>query len=137
MSRVLSLWICLGSLSCPGISGLDSIYPFSAAPAQALQNVQDSKLRPIFVTIRVFQARIPRGSSQEMSDQVFKMRTASLSDPGRWTTTLKKVYPGCETAPLRAETRRVYRTAKQMIWTVARHPDGRSLEIRMNGAQSP
>ncbi|HKX28942.1 MAG TPA: TonB family protein [Blastocatellia bacterium] len=126
MFRFLSLLIFLY---------LGSILLHSAAAVREPAGHQDLKLKPIYVTARIFQLRTARGSSAEVTDQVFKMPTASLSDHTKWISALGKVYPG-EAALLRTETRRVFRTANQAVFTVARHADGRTLEVRVNAAHS-
>ncbi len=97
---------------------------------------QELSLRPIFVTARVFQLAAKRGGSQELNDQIFKMRTASLSDHEKWITVLKKTYPGFEIALIRTELRKVFRTSRPSIVTIAKHADGRTIEMSMTGAQS-
>jgi TonB family protein len=109
----------------------------SLVSAQAAKVSQDLSQRPIFVTTRVFQLSAKSGASRQLSDQVFKMRTSSLSEYDKWTNAFKKAYPGFEASLLKTETRRVFRTSKPSIITVARRPDGWSIEMMLNGAQSP
>lgn len=122
-----------------GLFLLATISGFSAADvyAQKTENPQDLRLRPISVTTRVFQLRAKRGSYQELTDQVFKMQTANLDDNERWMKAFKKTYPGFDIALLRSEKRRVFRTSKPSVITLAKHSDGRILELVMMGAQSP
>lgn len=107
------------------------------ASGQGTQTVEELSLKPIFVTTRVFQLRAKSGSYQELTDQVFKMRTASFSDESKWATAFKKTYPGFDVALLRTELRRVFRTSKPSVVTVAKHADGRRFEMALNGAHSP
>jgi TonB family protein len=109
----------------------------SVASAQEASGSSDLALRPINVTTRVFQLRAQSDSQKELSDQVFKMRTASLSEYDKWMNAFKKAYPGYEASLLKTESRRVFRVSKPSVMTVARQTDGRSIEILLNGAQSP
>ena len=108
----------------------------SSAIAAFAQSIEDLKLRPIFVTTRVFQVFAKRGTNQELTDQVFKMRTASLSDGEKWMNAFKKSYPGFDIALVRTESRRIFRTSKPSVIPLGRHSDGRSFELAMIGAQS-
>jgi TonB family protein len=109
----------------------------SAAFAQEARVSLDLASRPIHVTTRIFQLRTKSNSQKELTDQTFKMRTAGLSEYDKWMNAFKKAYPGYDAALLKAESRRVFRVSKPSVMTVARHSDGRSIEILLNGAQSP
>jgi len=115
---------------------------FAPAPAANAQTKQDGQVsndlqaRPIFVTARVFQIKAKRGSYDEVNSQVFKMKTAKLTEHENWTTAFKKTYPGFDAALLRTESRRVFRTSKPAILSLGKQPDGRSIEITLFGAQS-
>jgi TonB family protein len=113
------------------------LFLVSAASAQEVSGSTDLASRPIYVTTRIFQLRTNSDSQKELSDQIFKMRTASLSEYDKWMNAFQKAYPGYHAALLKAETRRVFRVSKPSVMTVARHTDGRSLELSLNGAQSP
>ncbi len=109
----------------------------SAVFAQENKIPQEVGLRPIFVTTRIFQLRVKSGGNQELTDQVFKMRTSSLSEYEKWISAFKKAYPGYDIALLKTESRRVFRTSKPSVISLAKHADGRNLEMMLNGAQSP
>jgi TonB family protein len=126
------------TLLCPAsLVFILSLWPLRAPTAQAPAETRDPKLRPIYLTTRIFQFRAPHGNAEELTDQIFKMRTSSLSDDEKWIRAFQRTYPGGEIGLLRTENRRVFRTANQTIVNVARRPDGTSLEVRINAAQSP
>jgi TonB family protein len=100
------------------------------------QDLSELAIRPIYVTIRVFQMKAKHGSYQDLSDQVFKMKTASLSEHEKWVNAFKKTYPGFDIALLRTELKRVYRTSKPAIVSLGKQSDERDIEIIMHGAQS-
>lgn len=98
---------------------------------------RDLSSRPIFVTARFFQLKAPAGSSSELTDQVFKMRTTSLIEDEKWIEAFRKTYPGFDAALLSTEKRKVFRTSKPAGISFAKQADGRSLELLLYGAQSP
>ncbi|MCI0525016.1 MAG: energy transducer TonB [Acidobacteria bacterium] len=100
------------------------------------QDLSELAIRPIYVTARVFQMKAKRDSYQDLSDQVFKMKTASLADHEKWVNAFKKTYPGFDIALLRTEPTRVYRTSKPAVISLGKRPDGRDIEIIIYGAQS-
>jgi TonB family protein len=100
------------------------------------QDFSELAIRPIYVTARVFQMKAKRGSYQDLSDQVFKMKTASLSDHEKWLNAFKKTYPGFDIALLRTEPTRVFRSSKPAVISLGKRPDGRDIEIIIFGAQS-
>lgn len=97
---------------------------------------EDLSIRPIYVTMRTFQMKAKRNSYQELNDQVFKIATSSLTDYDHWLSNFKKLYPEFEIDLLRLDSKRVFRTAKPGIVTLAKQPDGRAIEIQLFGAQS-
>jgi len=104
------------------------------AAAQALP--EDFSIRPIFVTMRVFQMKAKRDSYPELNDQVFRMSTASLAEYDQWLKAFGKSYPGFEIELLRTEARKVFRTSKPTVISLVKQADGRDIEIQMFGAQS-
>lgn len=100
------------------------------------QNLSELQIRPIFVTTRVFQIKAKRGSYEDLSNQVFKMKTAKLTEHENWMTAFKKTYPGFDAALLRTESKRVFRTSRPTIVSLGKQPDGRSIEVTLYGAQS-
>src|SRR5262245_13322944 len=94
-------------------------------------------LKPIYVTARIFQAKAKRGSYDDLSNQVFKMKTASLAEHDKWIKAFGKTYPGLEVSLLRTEEKRVFRTSKPTTLSLAKQPDGRAIEVQLLGAQSP
>ncbi|MGH9854849.1 MAG: TonB family protein, partial [Blastocatellia bacterium] len=100
------------------------------------QDLSELAVRPIYVTARVFQMKANRGSYQDLSDQVFRMKTASLTDHEKWLNAFKKTYPGFDIALLKTEPTRVYRTSKPAVISLGKRPDGHDIEIIIYGAQS-
>ena len=91
---------------------------------------------PIYVTTRVFQLSAPHGKYQEVSDQVFRVSTASHTDEAKWMASLKKLYPECTPALLQTVQRNVFRTSKPVTLRLGQMGFS-SIEILLNGAQSP
>lgn len=100
------------------------------------RDLSELAIKPIYVTARIFQMKAKRGSYQDLSDQVFKMKTASLSDHEKWLNAFKKTYPGFDIALLITEPTRVYRTSKPAVVSLGKRPDSRDIEIIIYGAQS-
>jgi hypothetical protein len=105
--------------------------------AQDNQSADDIRLKPIYVTTRIFQMKAKRGSYEGLSNQVFKMKTSRLAEHDKWIKAFGKTYPGFEVSLLRTEARRVFRTSKPTVLSLIKQPDGRALEIQLFGAQSP
>lgn len=105
--------------------------------AQDSQSPEDLRIKPIYVTARIFQLVLKRGAAVEISDQVFKMKTSSLADYDQWMKSLGKTFPGADAALLRTEQKRVFRTSKPTVVSLLRQPDGRAFEAQLLGAQSP
>jgi TonB family protein len=102
--------------------------------AQEKREIDELNQKPIFVTARIFQIRVKKGSSQEVSDQLFKIR--SFSNQDQWSNAFKKSYPGQDIALLRTESRRVFRTSKPTIISLNKLPDGSRMEIHLYGSHS-
>src|SRR5215831_8669178 len=100
------------------------------------QETHELQIRPIYVTTRVFQIKAKQGSYDDLSGQVFKMKTARLTEYENWLTAFKKTYPGFDAALLRTDSKRVFRTARPTIISLGKRPDGRDIEISINAAQS-
>lgn len=120
---------------------LGLLLPIMALAASAAwgqtSSAQDFSHRPIFVNVNIFQLQVNTGAEVDLTDQVFKMKTTSLSEYEKWMRAFSKTYPGYEVALLRQESRRVFRTSKPSLVTVSRQVAGRSLVLELNGAQSP
>src|SRR5262249_14694736 len=97
----------------------------------------DIAVKPIYVTARIFQMKAKRGGYEEPTNQVFRMKTSSLSASEKWLSTLGKTYPGFEVALLKTEAKRVFRTSKPTTLSLIKQPDGRAIEAQLFGAQSP
>ena len=112
-----------------------------AAPFAFAQTDQASHdeigAKPIYVTTRVFQVKAKQGSYEELNNQVFRMKTASLDQHEKWVRAFGKTYPGFETALLRTEEKKVFRSAKPTTLTLVKQQDGRAIEVQIFGAQSP
>jgi len=100
------------------------------------QEIHELQIRPIYVTTRVFQIKAKQGSYEDLSGQVFKMKTARLTEYENWLNAFKKTYPGFDAALLRTDSKRVFRTARPTIISLGKRPDGRDIEISINAAQS-
>ncbi|MGE0101396.1 MAG: energy transducer TonB [Blastocatellales bacterium] len=98
---------------------------------------KDLSSRPIFVTARFFQLTAPAGKANDLTDQVFRMKTSSLVEDEQWMTAFEKTYPGFNAALLSTEKRKVFRTSKPAVISFAKQRDGRSIEVQLFGAQSP
>lgn len=109
----------------------------AAADAAEVARAAEIAARPIFVTVNIFQLQINAGENPDLSDQVFRMKSSSLSDYEKWVKAFGKTYPGVEASLLKMEPRRVFRTSKPTIVSVSRQVDGRSMVLEINGAQSP
>ncbi len=107
-----------------------------AQTKQDSQNMEDIRVRPIFVTARVFQIKAKHGEYKDLSEQVFKMKTAKLTEYENWINAFKKTYPGFEAALLRTDAKRIFRTAKPTVISLSKRADGRDIEILLNAAQS-
>jgi hypothetical protein len=107
------------------------------ASAQEKPEHEDRQIKPIYVTTRIFQIQAKRGSYEELSNQIFKIKSSGLPGHEKWLRALGKTYPGFEASLLRTETRKVFRTSKPTVLSLIRQVDGRSLDIHLNGAQSP
>lgn len=100
------------------------------------QNTSLDPLAPIYVTTRIFQLSAKKGSYQEVSDQVFRLKSAGLADEEKWLSAFSKTYPGLTPALLQTSNLRVFRTSKPGIITFGEQ-GGRSLRIQIFAAQSP
>jgi TonB family protein len=100
------------------------------------QELHELQVRPIYVTARVFQIKAKRGGYEDLNSQVFKMKTAKLTDYENWMNAFKKTYPGFDTALLRTDSKRVFRTARPTIISMGKRPDGRAIDITISAAQS-
>jgi TonB family protein len=130
MSHRTSLlrWLCLltALLLTPATA-----FAQAANPANQGMDV----LSPIYVTARLFQITAPKGGVYDVTDQVFRMKTASLPDEEKWLSTFQKTYPGFTAALLQTNNLRVFRTAKPGIITFGQW-SGRTMQVYLNAAQS-
>jgi hypothetical protein len=110
----------------------------AAAPIVLGQDNPDQAeipLTPIYVSSRVFQLSAKKGSYKDLTDQVFRLRSAGLVDEEKWLNALKKVYPEFTPALLQTDTRRVFRTSRPGVLTFGQD-SGRNLQVQLFGAQS-
>ena len=101
------------------------------------QEILDFSARPIFVNVQLFQLEVKEANPEDLTDQIFRMRTTSLSEHDKWMRAFRKVYPGTEISLLKQESRRVFRTSKSLTIPVTRQLEGRMFTLELNGAQSP
>lgn len=123
------------------ITGVLAAFLFAALSASTTIAQQPTiseefSIRPIYVTTRIFQMKAKSGSYSELSDQVFRMSTASLVEYAQWSNAFKKSYPGFDIDLLRTEAKKVFRTSKPSVISLVKQPDGRDIEVQMFGAQS-
>ena len=113
--------------------------PAPAPPAEAPEpkEVTDFGSRPIFLNVNIFQLEADASSDQDLTDQVFRMKSAGLQDHDRWMKAFSKTYPGLKVSVLKLETRKAFRTAKPTIVQISRQNDGRAMILELNAAQSP
>lgn len=105
-------------------------------PGAALAQEEEEEKKPVFVTVRVFQGRIKRGSNPDLSDQTFKLNTRSLTDYEKWVTMIGKAYPDLEIAQIRTQMLRVFMSntpAKVQFGP----KNGRNIRLDIIAAQSP
>ncbi len=107
---------------------LTATYFYSPAFAQA-----DS--RPIYITTRIFQARVKDSAKVDLSDQIFRLTTASLNDYDKWVNGLQKAYPGIEVALLETYEHRVMRSPRGAVVNFG-EAGGRKLQLMLNAATS-
>lgn len=103
---------------------------------QAAPNSLPDPLAPIYITTRVFQISAKKGSYPDVSDQVFRLKSAGLVDEEKWLTAFGKTYPGLTPALLQTSNLRVFRTSKPGVINLGQHGE-RSLRILLLAAQSP
>ncbi len=127
---------CLALFAIIFFAGFVGVPPSYAQTNWSSQESHELQIRPIFVTTRVFQIKGKQGAYEELSGQVFKMKTARLTEYENWLNAFKKTYPGLEAALLRTDSKRVFRTARPTIISLGKRPDGRDIEITINAAQS-
>jgi TonB family protein len=107
---------------------VSSAYLYSPAFAQ-------TDTRPIYITTRIFQARVKDGTQPDLSDQVFKLTTASLNDYDKWVNGLQKAYPGAEVALLETYNHRIMRSPRGAVVTFG-DAAGRKLQLMLSAATS-
>lgn len=110
--------------------------PQDPLPPEAPE-ILDFSTRPIFVNVQLFQLEVKEANPEDLTEQIFRMRTSSLSEHEKWMRAFRKVYPGSEISLLKQESRRVFRTSKALTIPITRQVDGRSFSLELNGAQSP
>jgi TonB family protein len=99
------------------------------------QDQMDVKYEAVYVTSRIFQLRAKKGTSQDLSDQVFRLPTASMPDYEKWIMGLKQVYPGYNIELLRTDQLRVMKSPRPAIVPLSDRA-GRRLEFRVSAATS-
>lgn len=117
------------------LAGLFVAVSFSTGFAQQTIS-EDFAIRPIYVTTRVFQMKAKRDSYPDLTDQTFRMSTASLVEHDQWMKSFKKSYPGFEIDLLRTDAKKVFRTSKPSTISLVKQADGRDIEVQLYGAQS-
>lgn len=104
--------------------------------AQQADDQDDGGKKPIYLTVRVFQAKTSRAAKYDMTDQMFRLRTPGLTDYDKWVSSIGKAYPGLELSLIRTEELRVFMSP--MAGKVILGPKkDRNLQFLVNVAQSP
>jgi TonB family protein len=106
---------------------------FSAQHALA-QDETEKMPAPDFVTIRVFEARVPLGKG-DLTDQLFKLRTASQTSDEGWLNNLRKAYPGVEMFLLKTSYFRLFKSPKKGVIEIG-NPDSAHTEVQAMTAYS-
>ncbi|MGA1368593.1 MAG: hypothetical protein ACO394_08755, partial [Blastocatellia bacterium] len=133
ISLMLLAWLLMVTVSFVPAQPPPPQDPLPPEPPEIL----DFSSRPIFVNLYLFQLEVQDGKNEDLTDQIFRMRTASLSEHDKWMRTFRKIYPGSEISLLKQESRRVFRTSKSVTVPITRTVNGRSFSLELNGAQSP
>ncbi len=89
---------------------------------------------PDYVTVRVFEARVPTGKF-DMTDQLFKLRTASQTSDEGWINNLRKAYPNVEFYLLKTGHFRLFKSPKKGIIEIG-NPNEAHSEIQVMTAHS-
>lgn len=106
-------------------------------PEPEPKEVTDFGSRPVFLNINIFQVEMDATTNQDLTDQVFRMKSTSLQDHDRWMRAFSKTYPGVKISVLKQESRKAFRTAKPTVVQLSRQNDGRAMVLELNAAQSP
>jgi TonB family protein len=123
--RALGLALAISLATTPSVLGQDKKESDKA----------EIPLTPIYASTRIFQVSAPKGSFKDITDQIFRLKTAGLVDEEKWLNALKKVYPEFTPALLQTDTRRVFRTSRPGIITFGQE-SSRALQVQLFGAQS-
>ena len=99
--------------------------------SQALAQGLDDPPTVVYLTTRLFLAT----GKGEISDQLFRLRTAAQTDDEKFTGNLKKAYPGYEISLLQTHYLRSFRTPKPAIITLG-DPLQKHLELHFLTAYS-
>jgi TonB family protein len=102
----------------------------------APQDGQEVQHGPVYVTARVFQARAKKAEKPDVSNQVFRLRTAQLTDDEKWLTGIQKAYPDFEIGLLQTHQLRVFRSPRPAAVVFGNQAE-RNLELLVAAAQSP
>ena len=98
------------------------------------QDESEKMPAPDFVTIRVFEARVPLGKG-DMTDQLFKLRTASQTSDEGWLNNLRKAYPGVEMFLLKTSYFRLFKSPKKGVIEIG-NPNSAHTEVQVMTAYS-
>ncbi len=107
----------------------------SALTALAQEEHEDER-KPVYLTVRTFQARIKRGAVTDLTDQTFRLNTRTQTDYEKWVMSLGKAYPGFDIAQIRTDVLRIYPSPNpgRVIFGPR---NGRNLQLLVNVAYSP
>ena len=88
---------------------------------------------PVYITVRIFQARAKKGTYQDLNDQVFKFDTSFLTSYEKWVTGLKKAYPEFKIELLKTTPMRILKSPRPGT-VIFGDPKGRRFEFNVYAA---
>ncbi len=107
---------------------------FFSTSAVLAQDEMEKMPTPDYVTIRIFEARVPLGKG-DMTDQVFKLRTASQTSDEGWINNLRKAYPNVDFYLLKTNYFKLFKSPKKGVVEIG-NPNEAHSEVQVMTAHS-
>ena len=107
---------------------------FFSTPAVLAQDEMEKMPAPDYVTIRIFEARVPLGKG-DMTDQIFKLRTASQTSDEGWINNLRKAYPNVDFYLLKTNHFKLFKSPKKGVIEIG-NPNESHTEVQAMTAHS-
>ena len=104
------------------------------AQSSTEQGQDDPQHEPVYVSLRVFQARVKKDEYKDLSNQVFKLPTAALTSDEKWMRAINKAYPEFKIELLRAQEARIFKSPKPAMILLGR--PYRTFQFRLSAASS-